>query len=95
MNICVITTFDCSFEEFKAMLGEFEGEMQKCVSEWEIAKINDHKAVGLMNVTDMEMFTAMMSSPEAAELDAKYNICLLYTSPSPRDPTKSRMPSSA
>ena len=23
------------------------------------------------------------------------NICLLYTSPSPRDPTKSRMPSSA
>ena len=74
MNICVITTFDCSFEEFKAMLGEFEGEMQKCVSEWEIAKINDHKAVGLMNVKDMEMFTAMMSSPEAAEVDAKYNI---------------------
>jgi len=27
-----------------------------------------------MNVTDMEMFTAMMSSPEAAEVDAKYNI---------------------
>ena len=48
--------------------------MQKCVSEWEIAKINDHKAVGLMNVTDMEMFTAMMSSPEAAEVDAKFNI---------------------
>ena len=48
------------------MVSEFEGEMQKCVSEWEIAKINDHKAVGLMNVTDMEMFTAMMSSPEAA-----------------------------
>ena len=74
MNICVITTFDCSFEEFKAMVGEFEKEMQKCVSKWEIAKINDHKAVGLMNVTDMEMFTAMMSSPEAAEVDAKYNI---------------------
>ena len=26
---------------------------------------------------------------------AKYNICLLYTSPSPRDRTRSRMPSSA
>ena len=25
----------------------------------------------------------------------KYNICLLYTSPSPRDRQKSRMPSSA
>ena len=56
------------------MVSEFEGEMQKCVSEWGIAKINDHKAVGLMNVTDMGMFTAMMSSPEAAEVDAKYNI---------------------
>ena len=56
------------------MVSELEGEMQKCVFEWGIAKINDHKAVGLMNVTDMEMFTAMMSSPEAAEVDAKYNI---------------------
>ena len=26
---------------------------------------------------------------------AKQAVCLLYTSPSPRDPTKSRMPSSA
>ena len=29
------------------------------------------------------------------KLDAKYNFCLLYTSPSPRDRQKSRMPSSA
>ena len=28
-------------------------------------------------------------------LETKYNICLLYTSPSPRDRTRSRMPSSA
>ena len=27
--------------------------------------------------------------------EVKINHCLLYTSPSPRDPTKSRMPSSA
>ena len=29
------------------------------------------------------------------QLCAQYNICLLYTSPSPRDATLSRMPSSA
>ena len=29
------------------------------------------------------------------DLDQKYQICLLYTSPSPRDRQKSRMPSSA
>ena len=36
----------------------------------------------------------MKGKPIAAELDVKY-ICLLYTSPSPRDRTRSRMPSSA
>ena len=29
------------------------------------------------------------------ELDKLYSFCLLYTSPSPRDRTRSRMPSSA
>ena len=28
-------------------------------------------------------------------LQERYNVCLLYTSPSPRDRTRSRMPSSA
>ena len=32
---------------------------------------------------------------EKSSLIDSDNICLLYTSPSPRDPTKSRMPSSA
>ena len=31
----------------------------------------------------------------ASELKAKYAVCLLYTSPSPRDLSTSRMPSSA
>jgi len=29
------------------------------------------------------------------EIGAGYHVCLLYTSPSPRDRTRSRMPSSA
>ena len=29
------------------------------------------------------------------DMDAKLTLCLLYTSPSPRDPKTSRMPSSA
>ena len=32
---------------------------------------------------------------EKSEYEAMYNLCLLYTSPSPRDRQKSRMPSSA
>ena len=35
------------------------------------------------------------SNPELASLASKMEICLLYTSPSPRDRSLSRMPSSA
>ena len=35
------------------------------------------------------------SSANVIERDGKYETCLLYTSPSPRDRTRSRMPSSA
>ena len=38
---------------------------------------------------------AEIESPEKREFDELINNCLLYTSPSPRDRTTSRMPSSA
>ena len=39
--------------------------------------------------------TATAFNPAAASTAASSNVCLLYTSPSPRDRTRSRMPSSA
>ena len=36
-----------------------------------------------------------LASALAKSLDCSFNRCLLYTSPSPRDPKTSRMPSSA
>ena len=38
---------------------------------------------------------AVLSYPEHSFQDTKIYLCLLYTSPSPRDRTRSRMPSSA
>ena len=38
---------------------------------------------------------SILTPREIALLARHYNICLLYTSPSPRDATLSRMPSSA
>ena len=35
------------------------------------------------------------SIPEGGEIEGLLSLCLLYTSPSPRDPSISRMPSSA
>ena len=38
---------------------------------------------------------AVYDSPKTAMPQIRYSICLLYTSPSPRDKRQSRMPSSA
>ena len=43
----------------------------------------------------VEMFSAMESGEVEVIIKTKSSACLLYTSPSPRDATLSRMPSSA
>ena len=46
-------------------------------------------------LTNSEELRKYISVEELNEIFENQNICLLYTSPSPRDRTRSRMPSSA
>ena len=55
------------------MMKEFEEEMRTCVSDWEMAVVNDHKVVTMLNVTDMDAVIAIMSSPKMLEWDATNN----------------------
>ena len=73
MNLCIVSTFDCTVDDFRAMMKEFEEDMRICVSDWEIAVVNDHKVVTMLNVTDMDAFFAIMSSPKMTEWDAANN----------------------
>ena len=67
--------------------------------------VDDNLVEGTENVvlmlTDPKEGTVKVGSPNTAMMDitdndtATISICLLYTSPSPRDRTRSRMPSSA
>ena len=70
MNICIVTKFDCSYEEFTAMLAEVGDDVCRCTSAWEVTKLNDNTAVGLLNVTDMEGLQNVMSSPKVQEWNA-------------------------
>ena len=45
--------------------------------------------------TNNDTFQVSELLPEHAKIADKFSLCLLYTSPSPRDATLSRMPSSA
>ena len=47
-----------------------------------------------VELTIQEWWNAL-KTPSPTKNKKKYNSCLLYTSPSPRDRQKSRMPSSA
>ena len=80
MNLCVVSTFDCTVEDFRDMVKEFEEEASKSVSELEIAAVNDHKAVTMLNVTDMDAFQTLMTSPKMTKWDAENNcIDVIYS----------------
>ena len=70
MNLCVVSTFDCTVDDFRAMMKEYEEDMRTCVSDWEITMVNDHKVVTMLNVTDMDAVMAIMSSTKMLERDA-------------------------
>ena len=80
----------------------FESDSSKVFEAFhENAKITGYIAEKLteMSVTDFAAFVASQPSARAAGetpfLEEVSLTCLLYTSPSPRDRTRSRMPSSA
>ena len=43
------------------MVKEFEGEFPGVVAEYEIAVVNDHKVVTMLNVVDMDAFSFVIA----------------------------------
>ena len=75
MNTLIISTFSCTFEEFKNDVTTlFLEEMCKeFVTEHEFVKVNEHKSHLLMNSTDLEKLGAEREAPFAKEWDKKNN----------------------
>ena len=66
--------------------------MEKDISDLFKKAITHHKQGDL---TKAESLYIEILKNQPSHPDANHNICLLYTSPSPRDRQKARMPSSA
>ena len=73
MNPCVGSVFDRTVGEFEGQVKEMEGDISKVCSEYEIAEVNEHKAVTLCNITDMEGLQELMTSPAVLEWDTANN----------------------
>ena len=69
MNLCIVSEYNCTFNEFEAVVKESEEETRPFISDYELVKVNDHKSVLLVNCTDMEALQAFMSTPEMKQWD--------------------------
>ena len=73
MNLCIVSTFTCTVDDFKALLKEMEDDISRVCSEYEIAEVNEHKAITLANISDMEGLQELMTSPAVLEWDEANN----------------------
>ena len=54
MNVCIVSTFSCDFEEFKELFDLSNQVIGEWCSEAELIKVNDHKSIMLVDVTDLD-----------------------------------------
>ena len=80
MNICIVSKFTCTFHDFQAMVEQSAAKAGSWFRSYELAKVNDHKSVLLLDVTDIGELAAFMSTPEMKQWD-KDNGCvdIVYT----------------
>ena len=69
MNICMVSEYNCTFDDCKDLVEESQAEVGAWVSDYELVKVSDHKSILLMNVTDMEAMRAFMTAPEMKQWD--------------------------
>ena len=69
MNTCIVSEYNCTYDEFLAEVQRMRIDWGQFVSNWEIAKVNDHKSIMVMNVTDFEAMAAFMTSEEMKQWD--------------------------
>ena len=72
MNTCIRSTFKCTFEVFKAKVMEDEPTWSQFVSAYQIAKVDEHNSIMLMNVLDLEAMDAFMTTDEMKAWDAEH-----------------------
>ena len=64
MNTCIKSSFKCTFEVFKAKVMEDELNWSQFVDNYQIAKVDEHNAIMLMNVLDFEAMEAFMTTDD-------------------------------
>ena len=72
MNTCIRSTFKCTFEVFEAKVKKDEPTWSQFVGDYQIAKVDEHNSIMLMNVLDFEAMEAFMTTDEMKAWDAEH-----------------------
>ena len=73
-----------------------EKELISFIKDWlKSHGFNQKDLANELNIKSIQMPAIILKLKEFYKKGGMFNVCLLYTSPSPRDRTRSRMPSSA
>ena len=72
MNTCIRSTSKCGFEVFKARVMEDKPQCSKFVDDYQIAKVDEHNSIMVMNVLDFEAMEAFMTTDEMKAWDADH-----------------------
>ena len=72
MNTCIRSTFKCTFEVFKAKVMEDKSQWSKFVDDYQIAKVDEHNSIMVMNMLDFEAMAAFLTTHEMKAWDAEH-----------------------
>ena len=72
MNTCIRSTFKCTFEVFKAKVMEDKSQWSKFVDDYQVAKVDEHSAIMVMNVLDFGAMAAFLTTDEMRACDADH-----------------------
>ena len=62
MNICIRSTFKCTFDFFKAKGMEDKPKWSEFFDDYQIAKVDEHNSIMVMNVLEFDMMEAFMTT---------------------------------
>lgn len=69
MNICIVSTFSCSFEDFNAWVEVCREKASSFITDHQLAKVDEHKSMLMLNCIDMDKLEAFLSTPEMLAWD--------------------------
>ena len=73
MNICVVSTFNGTTDDYMEMFNATKEKAANFFTDYEIGIIREGKITLMINIIDMKKFQELMTSEEMQAWDTKFN----------------------